>query len=46
MNGKVIEVVTVQPREYKVIVTKLYRPSSIQIQNYAELDQDKMEMRL
>lgn len=44
--GKAIEVVTAYQKQYKSIVTKMCRPLPIQIQNYVELDQNKMEMKL
>lgn len=45
-SGKVVEVVTVQPKQYKMTVKKLCRSISSQIAVYVEQDQDKMECKL
>jgi hypothetical protein len=46
MKGKVVEVKTAQPTQYKNIVTKLCSSTPTQIKIYASEDQGKMERRL
>ncbi len=46
MNGRVVEVVTAYPKQYKNTVKKDYSPISPQIEIYVSEDKKQMERRL